>query len=433
MVLNLRTRQPISYLMFNFLVGVIMKKQILPFVKLSLLCSVLLSTAALAMEPAQESNQRARRPLPLIPPALAINIPQIGEQETDCKTLNYPLTPVITYGDLVTILMLGDDINGWGNMTGNISSWLQVPENKARLKDKDGVDLEDFPFFRSTLNPYVDGGKLCAFYIFDLPDDLPEDPGYFTLYHDANPEQLDIVNRLEPDSSFCDRIDAWESLLREKQAFTRAKMIGSRFNDYRFTPNVCHVEEFADLDLKFYEASQRRKVGNFMHLFLNFGDLKRNTHEARISNLIGTPSEKMLQDYKKTSRTVGISFLDGNEEEFSTFYYVGNEDYTIASPKLLFNKCFFDTNGTLAFTAEEMDFRGLRFGDDGSMFHCMGPLTLLSPSNKNCPIEKICIYPADSKYPIFMAGVVEFKEIPEILLQAYNVDRIHVIQKKEDE
>src|SRR6185437_11740939 len=67
------------------------------------------------------------------------------------------LPPSITVGDFGNILVLGDKIDGWGNMEGSIASWLMVTANKNRIQNSAEQLLEELPFFLNTPYPTVHG------------------------------------------------------------------------------------------------------------------------------------------------------------------------------------------------------------------------------------------------------------------------------------
>jgi len=402
-----------------------MKNQILSFAKYSLLCTALLSTAAIAMDPPEESSGLTTKPY-------ASDIPfSVIDPEFKKGTVTY-YPPVITYGTLVSTLFLGDAIDGWEMLPNNAASWLQNPQNRQSLQDADGVDLEGFPFFY--LETVNENGGIHASYGFR--DELNTTSSLFLTLYQGNPfpNGITLAENLDK-NDFDEHYTGWKNALKEAQAFTRAVELDSPFFEGTLTPEISHLESGEDLNIRFYN-NDKRQAGNFVYLNLNFNDSKRNAQQHRRLNA-PIVYNKEVQFCIESLEKINISSLDGTEDQFSNLYCVEEDnDCLIDSKNLYFSTSFFDINGTLKLVAEKMTFtfstedRTEEKWDGSFMFRAMGPLTLQSPADINCPIKKINIYPANNQHPTLMCGKVNFGEIPEITLHVANVDRIHVIQKK---
>jgi len=120
----------------------------------------------------------------------------------------------ITLDDYANILIMGDSIDGWTDMSGNFGSWYQLSANNNRVMDSKGKTKTDITFLCLTPNPIVDNRRLRADYYFPAPKaSFGSGPATLSLYHDTTLEELEAAVLLpqETASHLTQRILQWQN------------------------------------------------------------------------------------------------------------------------------------------------------------------------------------------------------------------------------
>lgn len=389
-----------------------MKSQIIPFMKYSLLCTILLSTAALAMEP---EEKRQRRPLPTIPQAER-NIPQKALKVT------VPHPPKVTYNDYVSVLLLGDDIEGWKIGRDTIQFWLRDDKNKAMLQDKDGVDLGDFPFFQGNLGPDIneEANKLTCKYYFRFPQ---EDVPHFLLYHDASPEQIAAVKKFEKEKHdlTAHRFMEWTKDLREKRAFTSAVEISSPgMMSEAFVPTLSHKENSFSLSVP---VNQQKNSCNFIYLDIDLTNECRNIQTYYSSNGLQI-NMNAINEWKTDSLRLTSPSVLATEKMIDSVYCTSTGPIQFGSLSLNINNCLF-SNGYPWIMGKNIKLKNAFFRIQREV-----KFDASFSYNRECPIKDILIYPANIQLPMLIEGTLNFTGKPQINLHMLNVSSVEVNYKE---
>lgn len=353
------------------------------------------------------------------PPAVTVNVPQIEEREAD---FNYPKPPFVTYDDLVSSLMVNVDVDGWGNMTGNICTWLQNPNNRSKLTDKDGVDLENLFFFHNSI-PDVDQETKKLSCKYTLPIFNEEYVPCFILYRNASPEEMLAVIREKERCPFfletlpntqlytqfhIDKLNAWNEGLKEKQNFT--KVVETEMMSDSFIPGFSYL--WGNFDYSFNSDNQNNPR-NFMYLNIDYNKVSDRVkyyncsdgHEMNMLSVNTLKGRLCLKPYTKS------------EEILNSRYCLSFNNLIIDSKSLDISDCLFSNPNTF-FSADNVVLkRGYFKVQEAVKF---------SNSFPACPIKSIRLEPANIRLPMVITGTVQFIEKPQINLHVLNVKAIRV-------
>jgi hypothetical protein len=128
----------------------------------------------------------------------------LGERNFNCqiKKIHRIIdSPLITLANYCYTLCIGDPIYGYGDSTGNLISWLQLPANKNRTERR-GAIIEELPLFQVTISPIIEGNRFRCDYTLPVEGgDLSRGPSTLSIYRDASPEEIQMVNALPIESN----------------------------------------------------------------------------------------------------------------------------------------------------------------------------------------------------------------------------------------
>lgn len=131
---------------------------------------------------------------------IVLFFPSIGMDE-ETKPPEVPKPPMITYDQYVNNLLIGESIEGWGDPSGNLGSWLQKTANKRRVSTRDDKPNLALPLFLLTLAPLVEGKRLRADYMLPAPNsDLENGHASLSIFLDVSEEILTAAIKLSQES-----------------------------------------------------------------------------------------------------------------------------------------------------------------------------------------------------------------------------------------
>jgi|GEM_PF-2579119 len=140
---------------------------------------------------------------------IVLFFPSIGMDEGGKPEVPHP--PLVTYGQYVNNLLIGESIEGWGDPSGNLGSWLQKTANKRRVSTKDDKPNLALPLFLLTPAPLVEGKRLRADYMLPAPNsDLGNGYASLSIFLDVSEEVLTAAINLSQES----RLDLASRLLQ---------------------------------------------------------------------------------------------------------------------------------------------------------------------------------------------------------------------------
>lgn len=384
-----------------------MKNQILPFIRYAFFCTILLSTAAMAME--QPNRDELREMI----------------RKISLKSAPHPVPPPITYADYCIKFCSEDgEIDGWGKASSNLGSWLQSSTNQATLINKEGIDLDDFPLFQVTLNPVLEGTMLrCDYSMPIIVSDSNDEFPILSLFYDASKSEIESVIKLksEPFMDYTRRLLHWQEELKKRQAMSNS--IESRIIlGYKFVPQVNQRHESF---LLAFDRQSARKRSNFIYLDLSADDgaITAKTFLNPEGGALEDFEEGNVEYYKQDGSTnlLFANYAEDTRTNLSYNYLYSDDSIKLKSNYFSINDCLFDITGDFTLTAQKISLSG----DNPNYFWPVGSLTFKSPE-ESCPIANIKIFPADSTHPIRVNGDLEFTENPKVTLELLNVSRVNV-------
>lgn len=384
-----------------------MKNQTLPFLRYAFLCTLLLSTAAAAMEKLDHDD--------------------LTSPVSKKSLKNYPAPPTITYADYVINFCTDDgEMEGWGKPSGNLGSWLQSNANQATFTNKDGTALGDFPLFQVTLNPILEGEMIrCDYSIPVIVSDSNEEFPTLSLFHNGSKAEIESVSKLKPEPfmGYTRRLLQWQEELKKGQEVSNS--IEARIIlGHKFVPQVkTHERSFHIV----FDRPSARTIGNFAYLNLSFDN---SIMVAKTSLETGkVEPENMVTDidgYRNsdTRQDLLLSvFNGGTEVDYSNYYLFSEQEAHLTAHSFAFNNCFFDVVGDCTLTTTKINFAE---NPELGQSHLWSTGRFIFKSlNENCPINKIKVVAADSTQPIRVMGSIDFQD-SKVDLEFLNVSRIDV-------
>lgn len=325
---------------------------------------------------------------------------------------NIPACPTITIGEYANTLVMGDSLDGWGELTGNTHSWLQNTANKNRVSNTQNQLLDDLPFFLETLAPAVEGGSLRCDYSLPVEDeDLSRGSSKFSIFKKTTIEELAVAKEIAPEieSNKKFRKDEWrKNLVKQKTS----NLVDSKLlNGYKLPTFVGFLEpssSFYTMRALFEEKTNP----NSCYFEINGKAKKCVIISSGRAPLIGIPRNPVVAEASEIT--------EGRMADI----YVNDGDVTLTLSSFGIGGSLFDINGSMTIKSDKIKFLN-------TICQLSGDLKFIS-ANENCYIHKITLRPADSTNPMLIWADLDFSdaENPKVIIEGFNVNMMQIKYRK---
>lgn len=319
--------------------------------------------------------------------------------------------PNITIAHYINTIAVGGSIEGWGHVRGDVRAWIQ---SATRLKWV--PNWMDFPFFKLTCFPNVDGNRLRCDYV--LPYTFG-DSG-----KDEAPPSLSLFRRVTSKE-----IGVAKSLPKERQTQRDLRFRKFKKSVTRMMSEIVPSSLFKELELKvkvldfqniMIEGGQKNWYHTIKADLLDKGN-KKSLCYLNIEGMKLTYLSKIFPDVKEAfdpyqdslvERPIGDLFLGHSADVF----YEDN-NFEFKNDPISLSHLFLDINGQLRFVINN------KIKLESVLIMPVGNITILL-KNYDYPIKKIRIIPANSSKPMFISANIKLTENPRIMIECLNAARI---------
>lgn len=370
-----------------------------------------LSNEAKASQDANDNNMPAAVSIVANHP-IAVQEPQI-------------VPPVITMEQYSNELILGNDLDGWGEPLGAVHSWIQVTVNKNRISNSQNQLLDDLPFFLENLCPVVDGNRLRCNYSLPVKDsDISRGEATLSVFHAATELEIQHFQAQKPETA-----DEREARVQEWIKKLEVLRSSNIVHSLLYPPGVGGIISNA----------------NFLHTY--YGDLAISSgwftlraefqNRSDSANLCHFTIEGLRRKAVIVLKDIGFNIggeiiaahmsMLGSEEAQEASLFFCETDYTAdcrveGDKKPVFSNLIFEINGNLNFLVSRLKLQKVYCQTQGNL--------VFKSSDPKCFVEKIKIRPADSTQPMYVYADLELTENPMVKIECHNANLLQVKYRK---